>query len=278
MNGPLKAIAAALFLAVGSSSAFAASNAGLPGIGTQVDPGDVVFAYAAADGQSSVVWDLSNGADDLSWGSVLASTGFTISNGIVSDFVAANPGGRWAVFGLTNTKVGGTAANLQYDQAGFGLTVTGGAPDVDVSNGNNGGKIEAQLRISGDWLTAANNGGLPNNGALLATAADNWLFLPGNGIAAQNAAGLVGDTLAYWTILIDNTVTRGLSANVPNKALGNAPFFAPATNGQGQAMGFTFAADGSLSYAAMQPVPVPAAVWLMGSALTGLGVLRRRPA
>lgn len=278
MNGTLKAIATAVLLAVGSSSAFAASNAGLPGVGTETDPGDLVFAYATADGQSSVVWDLSNGGDDLTWGSVLTSTGFTISNSIVSDFVTANPGGRWAVFGLTNTKTSGTAANLQYDQAGFGLTVVGGAPDVNVSNGNNGGKIEVQLRISGNWLTLANDGGLPDNGALLATAADSWLFVPDSGIAAQQAAGLVGDTLAYWTILIDNTVTRGFNDTQANRALGNAPFFTQVKNGQGEAMGFTFAADGSLSYAAIQPIPVPAAVWLMGSALAGLGALRRRQA
>lgn len=279
MNGKIKAVSTAVLLALGSTSAFAASNAGLPGFGTQTDPGDLVFAYAAADGQSSIVWDLSNGSDDLTWGSILGSTGFTISNAAVSGFVAANPGGRWAIFGLTNTSLGGAGSNLQYDQAGFGLTIAGGAPDVDAPNGNKGGDIEAELRISANWLTAANAGGLPDNGALVATAADPWLFVPGSGIASQsNVSGLVGETLAYWTILIDNTVTRGLNANTPNKALSNAPFFTQVTNAQGEAMGFTFAADGSLSYGAIQPVPVPAAVWLMGSALAGLGALRRRQA
>ncbi len=276
MNGTFKAVSTAVLLAFGSTGAFAASNAGLPSAGTEVDPGDLIFAYAAADGQSSVVWDLSNGSDDLSWGSILTSTGFTISNAIVNQFVTANPGGRWSVFGLTNTKVSGTGANLQYDQAGFGLTVAGGAPDVDVSNGNNGTKLESQMKNSGAFIDALNGGGLADNGALLATAADPWLFLPEKGIAAQNASGLVGETLAYWTILIDNTVTRGLNSSQPNKALGNAPFFTQVTNAQGEAMGFTFAADGSLTYGAIQPVPVPAAAWLMGSALAGLGVLRRR--
>lgn len=278
MNGTFKAISAAILLAVGSSSAFAASNAGLPGTGTQTDPGDLVFAYAAADGQSSVIWDLSNGGDDLTWGSILTSAGFTISNSVVSDFVAANPGGRWAVFGLTNTSLGGAGSNLQYDQAGFGLTVAGGAPDVNVSNGNSGAKIELQMKNSGEFITAANQGGLSDNGALRATGGDSWLFVPEAGVAAQNASGLIGETLAYWTILVDNTVTRGLNSNQPNKALGNAPFFTQVTNAQGEAMGFTFAADGSLSYGAIQPVPVPAAAWLMGSALAGLGVLRRRKA
>jgi len=278
MNGTIKAVSTAVLFALGSTSAFAASNAGLPGIGTQTDPGDLVFAYAAADGQSSIVWDLSNGSDDLTWGSVLTSAGFTISNAAVSDFVTANPGGRWAVFGLTNTSVGGTAANLQYDQAGFGLTIAGGAPNVDAPNGNKGGPHRAELRNSAAWIAAANEGGLPNNGTLRAGAADPWIFLSENPIADQAASGLVGETLAYWTILIDNTVTRGFNDTQPNRALGNAPFFTQVTNAQGEAMGFTFAADGSLSYGAIQPIPVPAAVWLMGSALAGLGALRRRQA
>lgn len=278
MNGTFTAISTATLLAVGSSSALAASNAGLPALGAQVDAGDLVFAYEAADGQSSIVWDLSNGDDDLTWGSILSSNGFTISNTLVSNFVASNPGGRWNILGLTNTKQSGTGASLKYEQGGFGLTVNG-APNPDAPNGNTGLELEALMNNSAAWIGAANAGGLPDNGALLATAADHWQFSAGGThgaiIADQNATGLLGDTLAYWTILIDSTVTRGFSPSGAN-ASGRAPIFTQVTNAQGQPMGFTLAADGSLSYAAIQPIPLPPAVWLLGSALAGLGALRRR--
>ena len=125
------------------------------------------------------------------------------------------------------------------------------------------------------WISAANAGGLTDNGTLLAGEFDGWSFSDNNHggssgfLAGQFATGLIGETLGYWTILIDNTVTRGLSAS-PTNAQGRAPFFSQLGN-------FTLGVDGSLTYSTA-PVPVPAAVWLMGSALAGLGVMRRRKA
>lgn len=284
MNLILKAVPAALLLALGSTSAFAASNDGLPTRGAGTGEGDLVFAYEAPGGQASIVWDLAifNGtdvADDLTWTSILNgpnANGFSISFQPVVDFVTANPGGRWNIFGLTNTKVSGVGSSLLYDNGGYGLTINGD-PDVNAPTGNTGGKIEGLMQSNANWLVLANEGGLQDNGALVASASDPWSFIASGHselIAAQNATGLVGETLAYWTILIDNTVTRGLGAN-PSNAQGRAPFFTAVTNSSGAPMGFTFTADGTLNYS---PVPVPAAVWLMGSAIAGLGALRRRKA
>ena len=281
MNGALKALAAASLMAAGIGNALAASNDGLPTNGTGTGAGDLMFAYEAADGQSSIIWDLSNGADDLTWTSILSASAFTISNPGVASFVTANPGGRWNLFGLTNTKTSGTGSALKYDKAGYGLTIKQGAENFNAPNGNSGGKIEILMDNNAAWISAANAGGLADNGSLVAGAADPWQFSAGGThsafIADQNATGLVGETLAYWTILIDNTVTRGLSSNATN-ALGKSPVFTLVTNAQGQAMGFTFNANGDLSYAAAAPVPVPGAVWLMGSAIAGLAGLRRRKA
>lgn len=287
MNLTLKSVSAAVLLALGSASAYAASNDGLPTRGAGTGEGDLMFAYEAPGGQASIVWDLAifsgtDVVDDLTWTSILTGpnkNGFSISFAPVVDFVTANPGGRWNIFALTNTRQGtGTGANLQYQNGGYGLTINGD-PDVNAPTGNTGGKIESLMVNNAAWINAANIGGLADNGALLAGPADAWQFNAGgthsNIIAAQNATGLVGETLGYWTILIDNTVTRGLNANNTNFAQGRAPTFSAVTNSAGVPMAFTFAADGTLNYA---PVPVPAAVWMMGSAIAGLGVLRRRKA
>lgn len=286
MNGTLKAVSAAVLLALGPVSAFAASFEGLPSNGAGTGAGDLMFAYEAQGGLASIVWDLAivdgaNLVDDLNWTSILTSparNGFTISNAAVASFVTANPGGRWNILGLTNTKISGVGAGILYDKAGYGLTVNGAGPDINSVTANNGGKIESLMDNNAAWISAANDGGLADNGTLTAGPADPWQFNAGgthsNNIAGQNATGLVGETLGYWTILIDNTVTRGLSPSATN-AIGKAPVFAAVKNDAGTAMGFTLAANGSLTYA---PVPVPAAVWLMGSAIAGLASVRRRKA
>jgi hypothetical protein len=274
MNAMYKTLTAAV-LAAASAGAFAASNDGLPSNGTGTGVGDLMFAYEAADGTASIVWDLADGSNDLNWTDLLAATGFTISNVEVSNFISANPGGRWNIFGLTNTKTAGTGSNMIYNQAGFGVTINGAA-DPASATGNTGGKIEGHMDSAAGWISAANGAGLADNGTLTAGEFDAWAFSDNNHggssgfLAGQFATGLIGETLGYWTILIDNTVARGLSANDATKALGRAPFFTQLGN-------FTLGLDGSLAYSTA-PVPVPAAVWLMGSALAGLGVMRRRKA
>jgi len=275
MKFALKSLTAAVLLAAASGAAFAASNDGLPANGVGNGTGDLVFAYEAADGQSSILWDLSNGADDLDWTSMLSKTSFSISNTNVTSFVAANPGGRWNIFGLTNTKTSGTTpSNIVYNKAGVGITVNG-APNLNSTTGNTGAKIETAMDTLAQWIADANFGGFPNNGTLTATAADLWQFSSNNHggasgfLAGQFATGLVDTTLGYWNILIDSTVQRGLSASSSN-ALGKAPTFA-------QLGTFNFASNGNLVYSTA-PVPVPAAVWLMGSALAGIAATRRRKA
>lgn len=273
MNVVQKTLTAVL-LAAGSTGAFAASSDGLPSNGTGSGVGDLMFAYEAADGTASIVWDLSDGANDLNWTDMLSATGFTISNVDVSNFIAANPDGRWNIFGLTNTKTTGTGSTIVYDQAGFGVTVNGPA-DPTSATGNTGGKLEGLMDNAAAWIAAANAGGIEENGALVAGEFDAWAFSDNNHggssgfLAGQFATGLIGDTLGYWTILIDDSVARGFSASATN-ALGRAPIF-------NQLGAFTLGLDGSLTYSTA-PVPVPAAVWLMGSALAGLGVMRRRKA
>jgi hypothetical protein len=290
MKLALKTLAAGVLLATGASNALAASNDSVVvnnvnqfggGSGT----GDLVFAYEALDingAAQSILWDLSNGADDLTFTSILSSGAFTINNPDVTAFVAANPGGRWNLFGLTNTKKSGSNnnANMTWNKGGYALTVNTGT-DMTVNAADitavTGGAVEGFMVNNAQWIAAANNAGFTDNGTLTAGPADAWQFNAGAThsafIANQNATGLVGDTLGFWTILIDDTVTRGFSPSASN-AKGRSAI-ASMVMLEGKPAGFTFAANGDLSYA---PVPVPAAVWLMGSAIAGLGVMRRRKA
>lgn len=287
MNGTFKTVSAVALLAFGSANAFAASDDGvIAGKGTGTGAGDLMFAYEAADGLSSILWDLAifNGstvADDLTVGSILNGPnkgGFSITNAAVSSFVTNNPGGRWNIFGLTNTKSSGTTlSNMRYDQAGYVLTINGEPQTSPLpSTGNTGGKIEALMVNNANWIARANEGGLPDNGTLTAGPADLFQFSSGGlhseFIASQDATGRVGDTLSVWTIFVDNTMTRGFGAS--SGAQGAAPMVNPVTS-SGVPMAFTFAADGTLSYS---PVPVPGAVWLMGSAIAGVAAMRRRRA
>ena len=273
MNAMQKTLTAAV-LAAASAGAFAASNDGLPANGTGTGVGDLIFAYEAADASASILWDLSDGANDLNFTDMLSATAFTISNPDVTAFMTANPGGRWNIFGLTNSKTSGTTSSILYNQAGLGVTVNG-AINPNQPNGSaiNGAYVEGRIDVYAQWVSNANTlGAFPDNGTTLAGASDLWAFSDptrGSVLANQQATGLVGDTLAYWTILIDNTVTRGVSANATN-ALGRAAMFSQLGN-------FSLDAGGNLAYSTA-PVPVPAAVWLMGSALAGLGAMRRRKA
>jgi hypothetical protein len=289
MNVALKTLAAGVLLAVGSTNALAASNDSVVvnnvnNFGSGNGSGDLIFAYEAVDGTGApqtILWDLSNGADDLTFASILTSGGFTLNNPDVTAFVTTNPGGRWNIFALSNTKTSGTTSSMIWDQGGFALTVNTGADgtsntaDITSLTGN---QVEQAMVASAQWINAANNGGFPDNGTLTAGPADPWQFSSGAGhgafIANQNATGLIGETLAFWTILIDDTVARGISATSTAGARGR-PAIASMVMLDGAPASFSFAANGDLSYA---PVPVPAAVWLMGSAIAGLGVMRRRKA
>jgi len=289
MNVALKTLAAGVLLAAGATNALAASNDSVVvnnvnQLGGGTGAGDLVFSYEALDingAAQSILWDLSNGADDLTFTSILSSGAFTINNPVVTAFVADNPGGRWNIFGLTNTKKSGSNnnSNMVWNKGGYALTVNTGA-DKTVNAADiapvTGGVVEGAMINNAQWINAANEAGFPDNGTLTAGPADAWQFNAGSThsalIAGQNATGLVGETLGFWTILINDTLTRGFSATSGARG---AQASASMLMLNGQPAGFTLYANGDLEYS---PVPVPAAVWLMGSAIAGLGVMRRRKA
>jgi len=91
------------------------------------------------------------------------------------------------------------------------------------------------------------------------------------GIAGVNASGQLGDTLAIWQYAkaTGQKVTTGRG---PGRVVGTDELPLALNDATG------FLATMSADSLELAPVPVPAAVWLMGSALAGLGVVRRRAA
>ena len=112
--------------------------------------------------------------------------------------------------------------------------------------------------VAGDsgFYNAANHGESLSGGAV--------------GVLGFNATAALGETVALWEAAKasgqKSTTGRGASKVVGTDEL-------PAGS-MDTGLTATLTADGF----AVAPVPVPAAVWLMGSALAGLGVVRRRSA
>ena len=100
---------------------------------------------------------------------------------------------------------------------------------------------------------AANLSGLSHSGDSGYWGSENWCGNIGNTVPFTTDAS-VGDAIIAWTLLLGED---GLTVN--SVSYGN----------------FLIADDGTFSYSA-SAVPVPAAVWLFGSALLGLVTRRRR--
>lgn len=125
---------------------------------------------------------------------------------------------------------------------------------------------------------------LPDNSWYMALDATGTLYLAlsDGRVYRDNGANLVAFTEAVGSSVIDRP--RGLAFNAAGDLLVGS-FGSVSRSNILQFDGTTgnyegvFASGGGLTtgmYMAVQPVPVPAAVWLFGSALAGLGVIGRR--
>lgn len=275
MNVTLKTLTAALALVGAVGTASAASNDGVSntgGRGTGTGAGDLIFAYEGSNGLS-ILWDLSVGNNDLTFNDMKLGVAqpFSITNEAVGSFINSNPGGRWNILSITNIGTG-SGTGFRWTQGGVGVTVNG-QPNFTASN-STGSQMETFVANHGSWITAANNGGFPNNGTLTAGLSDPWQFSAGAGhsstLGGQNAAGPLNMTLGFYSILVDPDKPRGLQAT--SATYRGSPVVATKLGD------FTFMFDdatdtATLSYA---PVPLPPAALLFGSALAGLVGLKRR--
>ncbi len=90
------------------------------------------------------------------------------------------------------------------------------------------------------------------------------------GVYGFNATAALGETVALWEVA-KATGQRQTTGRGASKVIGTDDLPTPSMD---TLITATLSAEGF----EVAPVPVPAAVWLMGSALAGLGVVRRRAA
>ena len=275
----LKLAAAALSTCV-ASSAYALGGTSMDGqpnpTGGDGISGDLVLAAVNGSGTQSLLWDLSAaipGLEDMNLGGFMdwASTNpggmFTVNNGTVGSLI--DNSWDWHVFAMANNQDATTVTN-------FGVLTT---VDSVVNPATTGTTLELSMTGPANWVINrnVNPGMLTDDGVLTATDSDTWfcdngLNEHGANIFTTDATVSVGDIVDVQ-FLSKQAGSRettfdpvlGLVFGVDDSAISIADIGT-----------FQLFDNGDLKFTAAAPVPVPAAVWLFGSAALGLGSITRR--
>lgn len=225
--------------------------------------GDTVLVMKNFDNTETLIWDLSVGLNDLTAADFYnTNASFSISDATVTTWINDNAGLgdiSFNIFGLSEVKSGPGFPPPPHPNVGGVVTVANLAP---LGSGN---LVQSQVDLLQTQIDAnVNPAGLPDNGVLVITdPASSAFFGNGNhdanlfGSAATGTVG--GGPLDFYYIQMD-----------PNLASVLEQTGQPALN---TLLGQFELTPAALTYTA---VPVPAAVWLFGSALIGLVGIRRR--
>lgn len=252
-------LALGLMAAIGGPQAYAANTDDA----TRNGSGDTILVMKNAANTETLIWDLSFGSLDLTSSEFydFAVPAFSASNAAVTDWINANGGNvSYNIFGLSEIRAIVTnpfQPTPPNPNVGGVLTVSGG-----VNLQDNGGQVSDQVNSLQQYISSVNSAGLTDNGVLVVDVPSSLAFFGagahGEAMFGMGATGGLGDPLEFWYVQQD-----------PAAAVGTQTTVDPVATRLGT---FTLTAD-ALSY---QPVPVPAAAWLFGSAIAGLAGLRRR--
>jgi len=194
-------------------------------------------------------------ASNINWDWTIGTAAWTTFQNNVAAAGSNSGNWRWNVYAGDTTGAAG-----QLDQVRMITTSLATEAQMDV------GINMSNASLSNPLFAGINSSGFDDDQTLAAVTGDS-LYYPAIGgdtlrdTVTQNVMANVGESMSFFYVSGICTVSRGCSA-YDAKQFGN---------------GAAWTFDGtSLNYST-NAVPVPAAVWLLGSALVGLvGVSRRR--
>jgi hypothetical protein len=264
------AIAVAGALALGSTGAMAAD---VPATG---NGGLVLVVRDLSNSTRQMVWDLGINVDSLlTQATITATPGVetTLRNGQPITGVVTNSGS------LSNATVAsfiGVTSALGYEYAVIGGDSIGSNLYSDAARFVG----SAELQYSATILNPLTNNGLRGTSGIFAAGGEQF-FVDANQelLGGQTTTTLpLGTMPQAWGVFDpDLFAAVGTATNLYVWTSGNATSTSGTTRTRVyQGLDINLLADGTLSGLGVSAVPVPAAIWLFGSALTGLGALSRR--
>jgi len=258
-------LALAVSMAALSSGAHAAWDNGVTS-DLVTGNGELILSVWDAVTQNSYTQDLGITYEQIKSGAGFGTIALNSSALSVFSSTANLSSLQWSVLAASNAQYSGANFDAALTKAGFITTIAPGQGQLDISNGialQQMGNVWGSATLYSDDLGFGSTNPAQNPvktvtaGGVGYANGDNWEnFLELS--LGKDLSGGNGETSSLWLqTFVDNDGTQNLQ-----KLLGNVTLNISSTSA------------GSLTIA--PAVPVPAAFWLMGSALAGLGSIARK--